>query len=56
MEDLSAFSAKPWLRLLLDANGDDSDDIVDWGRRICRSCGDSLSSTSGFPAPIGCAR
>ena len=86
MEDLSAFSAKPRLRLLLDhfakikdtrqawkvayplrevlflvvcgtiANGDDYDDIVDWGKRICRSCGDSPSSTSGFPVPIGCAR
>ena len=36
------------------ANGDDYDDIVD--RRICRSCGDSPSSTSGFPVPTGCAR
>ena len=82
MEDLSALSAKPRLRLLLDhfakikdtrqvwkvayplrevlflviANGDDYDDIVDWGKAHLSFLRDSPSSTSGFPVPIGCAR
>jgi hypothetical protein len=85
MEEVSAFSAKPQLRLLLDhfakikdtrqawkvayplveilflvvcgtiAAGDDYEDIVG-ARRICRSCGALRSSTTTFPAPIGCAR
>jgi hypothetical protein len=34
---------------------DDYEDIVDWGKRTCRSCGTSQSSTTAFLTLIGCA-
>jgi hypothetical protein len=38
------------------ASGDDYDDIVDWGRLTCCSCGVSVSFTTASRAPIGCGR
>jgi hypothetical protein len=85
MEDLSVFSAKPRLRLLLDhfarikdtrqswkvayplrevlflvvcgtiASGDDYEDIVDWGKAHLAFLRALPSTTTAFPAPIGCA-